>query len=114
MARLQERLISVAVVSIILIAWGVVSNLGLFSGIILPSPGKAAASFVRILDDGYRGISLARHLADSMYRSLLSAIEQAGLKQSDVGDEPEPVRRTDLQRTDRRPFAGQARSPAPR
>jgi ABC-type nitrate/sulfonate/bicarbonate transport system, permease component len=67
-----ERAISAGVVLALLAAWWIVSEAGVFTSIILPSPGRVISSFIRILRDGYSGIGLLQHLADSMYRLLFS------------------------------------------
>lgn len=67
-----ERAISAGVIIFLLAAWWIVSEAGVFTSIILPSPAKVVSSFFRILNEGYSGISLLQHLADSLYRLLFS------------------------------------------
>jgi taurine transport system permease protein len=71
-SRNVERAISAGVIILLLAAWWTVTEAGVFTGIILPSPGKVAASFLRILNEGYGGNSLLQHLGDSLYRLLFS------------------------------------------
>ncbi len=64
----QSLLISICVLGAFLAGWWIVSSIGLFTGIILPSPPKVWESFIEILQGGYKGISLLQHFGDSMFR----------------------------------------------
>jgi taurine transport system permease protein len=69
-----EKFISVAVVILIMIMWWMMAKSGAFTPIILPSPGNVLKSFIKIWNEGYRGISLYRHLANSLWRLFASFV----------------------------------------
>ena len=67
-----ERVLTVSTVVIILMLWFAVSELKIFSDVIVPSPQKVIHSFIEIARDGYKENSLLKHLEDSMVRLLSS------------------------------------------
>lgn len=67
-----EKVISVVTFIVLLLAWQTISGLQLYSTVIIPSPIKVVSSFIGILNNGYKGNSLATHLGDSMFRLLTS------------------------------------------
>ncbi|MDR2527813.1 MAG: ABC transporter permease subunit [Synergistaceae bacterium] len=83
-SRSREFCVSAGVVITILGIWWVVTSAGAFTPIILPSPGKVLESFLKICEEGYRGISLPRHFADSMFR-LLAAFALSALTAVPLG-----------------------------
>lgn len=67
-----ERVLTVSTVVLILMLWFAVSELKIFSDVIVPSPQKVIHSFIEIARDGYKENSLLKHLEDSMVRLLSS------------------------------------------
>lgn len=67
-----ERLLTCGTVIILLLLWFIVTELKLFTDIVVPSPYKVLTSFGEIAQNGYKENSLLRHLGDSMFR-LISA-----------------------------------------
>ena len=68
----EGLVISLCVLAAFLGGWWLLSGTGILTDIILPSPPKVWSSFLEILQNGYKGISLAQHFADSMFRLLVS------------------------------------------
>lgn len=66
------RCISVATFAVIILAWWLVSRAEIFTAVLLPSPEAVCLSFVDIVENGYKGISLGQHFGVSMYRLLFS------------------------------------------
>ena len=65
-----EKLLTLITITIIILAWYVVTELDLFSEIIIPSPKSVGKSFLDILKNGYKGYSLLTHLGNSLGRLL--------------------------------------------
>ncbi|MCD7865835.1 MAG: ABC transporter permease [Clostridiales bacterium] len=63
-----ERKISVITVVVILLAWWLVTKIGMFPEIIIPSPKSVWVSFVTIIQNGYKGYTLLQHLGTSLKR----------------------------------------------
>lgn len=71
-----ERIISVVSVMAVFLMWTIVTNLQLVNPLFLPSPSAVWASFMEILQNGYKGNALSTHIIDSMIR-LFSALALA-------------------------------------
>lgn len=71
-----ERIISVVSVAVVFLLWGIVTSLQLVNPLFLPSPSAVWASFMEILQNGYKGNTLSTHIIDSMIR-LFSALALA-------------------------------------
>lgn len=65
-----ERLLTLGTVLLLLLLWFTVTELKLFSDIVVPSPPKVISSFWEIAKNGYKGNSLLTHLGDSMIRLI--------------------------------------------
>jgi taurine transport system permease protein len=65
--RPEPILTTLTLVSILL-AWSAVAHYRVVSPLFVPHPLAVLEAFWEILTEGYRGVSLARHLADSLYR----------------------------------------------
>jgi ABC-type nitrate/sulfonate/bicarbonate transport system, permease component len=65
-----ERLLTVLTVMFLLAGWYIITQLKVFSEIIVPSPGSVYNSLKDILVNGYKGNSLLRHILDSMFRLI--------------------------------------------
>ncbi|MCC8150304.1 MAG: ABC transporter permease [Lachnospiraceae bacterium] len=63
-----ERRISIITVAVILVAWWLVTKIGIFPEIIIPSPRSVWTSFVTIIQNGYKGYTLLQHLGTSLKR----------------------------------------------
>ncbi len=57
-------------VSVLFVLWWSVTRLELVPALFVPSPGKVLDTFIDVALRGYRGVTLFRHLAWSMYRVL--------------------------------------------
>lgn len=64
------KTISAVTAVIIFLVWYLVTKYGVLSELIFPSPGSTWKSFLKILDDGYKGHTLLIHLLDSLIRIL--------------------------------------------
>ncbi len=53
---------------VILLAWYLVTKLGLFSATLVPSPQRVWITFLKILKNGYNGVSIWVHLGASFQR----------------------------------------------
>ena len=62
------RLISLATVAVLLLLWGVVSNLGLVPPLFLPTPQAVLHKLVTVTTNGFADATLAQHLAASLGR----------------------------------------------
>ena len=71
-----ERIISVVSVATVFLMWFIVTSLQLVNPLFLPSPSTVWASFMEILQNGYKGNTLSTHIIDSMIR-LFSALALA-------------------------------------
>lgn len=67
-----EKKLTLTTIFVILALWYIITNLGLFSETIIPSPQSVLESFVKIATQGYKGHSLLEHLFTSMKRLLLA------------------------------------------
>ena len=65
-----EHLITLLTVSAVFITWYIVTDLKIFSDVIIPSPWKVYKTFIDIIAEGYKGSALSRHLLDSLERLL--------------------------------------------
>ncbi len=63
-----ERRISIITVAVILVAWWLVTKIGIFPEIIIPPPRSVWVSFVTIIQNGYKGYTLLQHLGTSLKR----------------------------------------------
>ena len=70
----SERLISSASVLVVLLAWFAVSHLGLVNPLFLPTPDAVWKAFLDILQNGYKGNSLAFHVYQSMFRLFVALL----------------------------------------
>ncbi|MDO4649759.1 MAG: ABC transporter permease [Eubacteriales bacterium] len=70
--RKPERYITAGTVIVILLLWYLVTEMGLFSETIIPSPRSVLEAFRSIFQDGYKGHTLAQHLLTSMKRLLIA------------------------------------------
>lgn len=69
-----ERLLTAGTILVLFLLWFAVTELKLVSGILIPPPKRVFASFIQILQEGYKGNSLLIHLRDSMMRLLSSFV----------------------------------------
>ncbi|HEY3424117.1 MAG TPA: ABC transporter permease subunit [Negativicutes bacterium] len=65
-----ERLLTLSTVLLLFLLWFIVTELKIFSDIVVPSPQKVIASFFEIAKNGYKENSLLTHLGDSMMRLI--------------------------------------------
>ncbi len=65
-----EKILTVSTIAFLLLLWFIVTELHLFSDVLVPSPYKVIKSFIEIARDGYKENSLLTHLGDSMLRLL--------------------------------------------
>jgi taurine transport system permease protein len=65
---MRTRLLSVGTVTAVLVGWYVVTELKVFPPMLLPSPATVWNRSLRILNEGYRGSTLAEHVYISLYR----------------------------------------------
>jgi taurine transport system permease protein len=65
-----EPLLTAATLVGIVLAWFVVAEWKLVQPLFVPHPAAVWRAFVETLTEGYRGGTLVRHLADSLYRVL--------------------------------------------
>nr|WP_173813042.1 ABC transporter permease subunit [Dendrosporobacter quercicolus]NSL49825.1 ABC transporter permease subunit [Dendrosporobacter quercicolus DSM 1736]SDN10421.1 taurine transport system permease protein [Dendrosporobacter quercicolus] len=65
-----ERLLTCITMISLLLLWLIVTELKLFTDVVVPSPQKVLRSFWEIAHNGYKENSLLRHLGDSMIRLL--------------------------------------------
>jgi taurine transport system permease protein len=63
-----EWLLTVATLAVIFLAWYAIARLRLVSELFVPHPLAVWEAFLEVSTEGYRGLSLAHHLADSLYR----------------------------------------------
>jgi taurine transport system permease protein len=64
------RWLSAASVACVLLAWLLVTSLGLVPAVLLPGPATVAATFVDILQNGYRDTTLLQNIAATTWRCL--------------------------------------------
>ena len=60
--------ISVVTVVGLFVVWFAITNLGLIKPLFLPSPLSVWNTFIKLLNEGYQGKSLAYHLGISLFR----------------------------------------------
>lgn len=70
----RERIISLTTVTIVFLAWTVVTENELVSSLFLPSPTKVWVAFIDIWQNGYKGNSLIFHIGESMYRLVFALV----------------------------------------
>jgi taurine transport system permease protein len=63
-----EWILTALTLASILLAWYAIARYRLVSDLFVPHPAAVWEAFVDVLTEGYRGETLARHLADSLYR----------------------------------------------
>lgn len=69
-----EKALTLTTIAVIIIAWTIVTQLGIVSDILIPSPKKVWLAFIYIIQNNYKGSSLAQHLGASMERLLIAYI----------------------------------------
>jgi taurine transport system permease protein len=69
---LENKVIGLAVALLILAFWALIAKEAGLSKIILPSPAAVWARFLLIMDQGYKGHTLAAHLGDSLRRLFIA------------------------------------------
>lgn len=69
-----ERLITVGVVAAVFLAWYGVTQFGIVSAILVPTPKAVWTAFLDILQNGYKGYTLWQHLAASMQRLAIAFV----------------------------------------
>jgi len=67
-----EKILTAATWVVILGSWHLVTKLDLVSSVLVPSPYDVYTTFLKILNDGYNGVSLLKHLGASFERLLLA------------------------------------------
>ena len=67
-----ERVLTVGTVAGVLAAWWALSETGLFSQIIIPSPASVWESFLEVSRSGYKGHTLLQHLGTSLQRLVIA------------------------------------------
>ena len=67
-----EKILTAATWVVILGGWHLITKLGLVSSVLVPSPYEVYITFMKILKDGYNGVSLFSHLGASFERLLLA------------------------------------------
>ena len=63
-----EWILTALTLASILLAWYAIAHYRLVSDLFVPHPAAVWEAFVDVLTEGYRGETLTRHLADSLYR----------------------------------------------
>ena len=71
---LRTYIISAVTVGLILGAWHVTAEIGVYPDFIAPSPTKVLTSFLLILEEGYAGESLGQHFAITLIRAGVAFI----------------------------------------
>ena len=66
--------ISLAGIAVLLVAWTLVSRLGLVTPLFLPPPQDVWEQFVATATDGYANATLGQHLAASLFRIFTAAV----------------------------------------
>jgi taurine transport system permease protein len=66
-----EPLLTLATLGGLVVAWYAVAELRLVAPLFVPHPAAVWDAFVEISTEGYRGGTLLRHVADSLYRVLV-------------------------------------------
>ncbi|MFW2490391.1 ABC transporter permease [Clostridium chromiireducens] len=69
-----EKALTLTTIAVIIIAWTIVTQLGIVSDILIPSPKKVWLAFIYIIQNNYKGSSLVQHLGASMERLLIAYI----------------------------------------
>lgn len=72
--HLKVRGISLATIAIIFIIWFTVTNLEWVDPFFIPKPQAVWSSFIILLTEGYKGISLLAHFSSSLYRLFTSLL----------------------------------------
>ncbi len=67
-----EKCLTIGTVILIFILWFIITNIGVFSETIIPSPQSVLEAFIKIINDGYKGYTLIEHIATSMRRLLIA------------------------------------------
>lgn len=67
-----DKRLTVVTWLVILMCWYIVTKLELFSATLLPSPYKVWITFLKILKNGYNGVSLWMHLGASFQRLFVA------------------------------------------
>lgn len=72
--KFPPRLLSVGAVLTALLVWFGVTNLDLVDPLFFPTPQSVWASFVDILQNGYKGLPLIQHIGASMWRLVIAFV----------------------------------------
>ena len=72
--KTTERLITVGVVAVVFLAWYGVTQFGIVSAVLVPTPKAVWTAFLDILQNGYKGYTLWQHLAASMQRLAIAFV----------------------------------------
>lgn len=70
----QNRIISISTWVIIIAAWFIVTNTGILSSQLVPSPQDVFYAFVGIVKDGYNSIPFWNHIGISFYRLIIAVV----------------------------------------
>jgi len=73
-ASFTPTLLSIAAIAGVLAIWAVVSYWQLANPLFVPTPTSLWQAFAEIFSEGYKGSSLAVHVADSLYRLLVAFV----------------------------------------
>lgn len=69
-----ERVLTITTIVTIILAWIIITESGIISEILVPSPKKVWISFIDIIQNNYKGSSLLQHILASMERLLTAYI----------------------------------------
>ena len=72
--KVPPRLLSVGAVLTALLLWFLVTNGGLVDPLFFPTPQSVWASFLDILQNGYKGLPLIQHIGASMWRLVIAFV----------------------------------------
>ncbi|HLV09384.1 MAG TPA: ABC transporter permease subunit [Halanaerobiales bacterium] len=67
-----EKRITIITWILIFLSWYILTRLEIFSATLLPSPYRVWNAFIRVLKEGYNGISLLAHLGASFKRLIVA------------------------------------------
>lgn len=70
--QVTKPLVSIAAIAVVLLAWLLVSELGLVNSLFLPSPLEVVLTARDLIVEGYRGVSLFGHVFVSLGRALFA------------------------------------------
>lgn len=69
-----EKRLTIGTWVVILSVWYLITKLELFSTTLVPSPYKVWTTFIKIINDGYNGVSLLIHLGTSFQRLFMALV----------------------------------------